>query len=163
MPGSLQFCPNTRWSTFISSYAEMGEICVEYQWLFAKILSLSRSSTTFHWRLADIWRMFRAYNTYVSLKITETIIAVCMRAYALKCAVHMWFVRDLSVILAQFIGDLHRANQRKLSNFRRTCTHNQILCVIHVFTCQLCCVTTPWGVIPFVWKNTFESSALRLF
>ena len=57
----------------------MREICVEYQWSFTKMLPLSRSSTTFHWRSADIWRMFRACNTYVSLKITgKKIIDVCI-------------------------------------------------------------------------------------
>ena len=49
----------------------MCKICVEYQWSFAKMLPLSRPSTTFHWRLADIWRMVRACCTYVSLRITE--------------------------------------------------------------------------------------------
>ena len=49
----------------------MCEICVEYQRSFVKMLLLSRSSMTFHWRIADIWHMFRTCNTYVSLKIVN--------------------------------------------------------------------------------------------
>jgi hypothetical protein len=43
----------------------MRKICVEYQWSFAKMLPVWHWSTTFHWRLADIWRMFHACFTYV--------------------------------------------------------------------------------------------------
>ena len=133
----------------------MREICVEYQWSFAKMLPLSRSSTTFHWRLADIWRMFRACNTYVSLKVTEKkfyarfirsslvivrILCVVFRgafvahnhvfalfgAFACLCAE----VRGLLVICAWSFRSscaIHRwFFIAKWSNSRRTSTHNQI-------------------------------------
>ena len=64
------------------------------------------------------------------------------RVYALKCVVCLWFVRDLSVVLAQFIGDFSSRKSAKMVKFS-TNTHNQILCVIHAFTRILGSVTGP--------------------
>ena len=63
--------------------------------------------------------MFRACSTFVSLKITENFYLRCLcaevRGLLVICA-----ARDLSVVLAQFIGDFYRVNQRKFSMNKHT-------------------------------------------
>ena len=61
----------------------MREICVEYQWSFAKMLPLSRSSTTFQTHDACFALVTPMYHWKSLNKIT----GVCMRAYAMKCVV----------------------------------------------------------------------------
>jgi hypothetical protein len=67
---------------------------------FAKMLPLSRSSATFHRWLADIWRMFHACNTYVSLK------KILWRE---SCAIHSPFISDSEQIVRDFPWNIRHA------------------------------------------------------
>ena len=90
----------------------MREICMEYQWLSAKIFPLSRSSTTFHWRLADIRRLFRTCNTYVSLQSRQKLIGALFGAFVcLGFEVHGLLVL---CAIVQFIGDFSSRKSAKM-------------------------------------------------
>jgi hypothetical protein len=74
--------------------------CARYLWSFMKMLPLSRSSTTFHWRLTEIWRMFHACNTY--LKLTKILLRK-------SCVIHTQFITDSVQIMRGFPWNFHRA------------------------------------------------------
>ena len=66
-----------------------------------KLLPLSRSSTTFHRWLADIWCMFCACNTYLSLTISErNFIGICIHPVWGLCVpmhIYLWYFSTLPI------------------------------------------------------------------